>query len=208
MLDSARHRRSSKGGLSMRSLSKISVLFAGTLIVAGEASSQEPLTNRVLTHREQAPIVHGWIEERFDTLLPGLMRREGIDMWIIVSREYNDDPVFRSMAPLTTYASRRRTILVFFDRGGKQPVERLSIGRFDYKRLFEVHKTKNDEQWEGLRQVVAERDPKVIGINTSDIWYHADGLTFTEHEKLMNALTRSTRPKSSRPRTSRWGGSR
>ena len=105
---------------------------------AGAASSQEPQENRALTHREQAPIVHRWIEKRFDTLLPGLMRREGIDMWIIVSREYNDDPVFRSMAPLTTYASRRRTILFFFDRGGEQPVERLSIGRFDYEGLYEV----------------------------------------------------------------------
>ena len=46
--------------------------------------------------------------------LPGeigaLMRREGIDMWIVITREYNDDPVFRSMSPLTTYASRRRTM--------------------------------------------------------------------------------------------------
>ena len=57
--------------------------------------------NRVLTHREQAPIVRARIEKRFDELLPELMRRENIDMWIIVSREYNDDPVFRSMAPLT-----------------------------------------------------------------------------------------------------------
>ena len=64
------------------------------------------------------------------------MRREKIDMWIIVSREYNDDPVFRSMAPLTTYSSRRRTILAFSERGGT--VDRLSIGRFDYDGLFKV----------------------------------------------------------------------
>ena len=55
--------------------------------------------NRVLTHREQAPLIRARVEQRFDELLPGLMRRAGIDMWIIVSREYNDDPVFRSMAP-------------------------------------------------------------------------------------------------------------
>lgn len=60
-------------------------------------------TDRVLSLREQAPLVHGWIAERFARVLPGLMRREGIDLWIIVSREYNDDPVFRSMAPLTTF---------------------------------------------------------------------------------------------------------
>jgi Xaa-Pro aminopeptidase len=144
--------------------------------------------NRVLTHREQAPLVKGWIEKRFQTLLPALMRREGIDMWLIVSREYNDDPVFRSMAPLTTYSSRRRTILVFFDRGGEKGVERLSIGRFDYDGLFTVHGTRNHEQWQGLRAVVQERDPRVIGINTSDAWNHADGITANEKEKLVEAL--------------------
>ena len=80
----------------------------------------------MLTHREQAPLVKSWIQKRFDTVLPALMQREKIDMWIIVSREYNDDPVFRSMAPLTTYSSRRRTILVFHERGGarRSPVDR------------------------------------------------------------------------------------
>src|SRR5947208_3542802 len=106
-------------------------------------------SNRVLTHREQAPLQARWIEQRFKTVLPALMRRERIDMWIVVSREYNDDPVFRSMSPVTTYSSRRRTILVFFDRGDNT-VEHLSIGRFDYDGLFTLEKTHNDGQWAGL----------------------------------------------------------
>jgi Xaa-Pro aminopeptidase len=144
-------------------------------------------TDRVLTHREQAGLVKGWILKRFDTLLPDLMRREKIDMWIIVSREYNDDPVFRSISPLTTYSSRRRTILVFFDRG-KEGVERLSIGRFDYDRLYTVVETKNDAQWEGLRKVVEARDPKAIGLNMSEAWNHADGLTANEKDNVLEAL--------------------
>jgi Xaa-Pro aminopeptidase len=143
--------------------------------------------DRVLTHREQAALVKTWIQKRFDTLLPDLMRREKIDMWIIVSREYNDDPVFRSISPLTTYSSRRRTILVFFDRG-KEGVERLSIGRFDYDGLYSLVRTANDAQWEGLRKVVEERDPKVIGLNTSEAWSHADGLTANEKENVLEAL--------------------
>ncbi|MEW6323150.1 MAG: M24 family metallopeptidase [Acidobacteriota bacterium] len=143
---------------------------------------------RVLTHREQAPLVSSWIRKRFDTVLPALMAREGIDMWIIVSREYNDDPVFRSMAPLTTYSSRRRTILVFYNPGGGQPVERYSVGRFDYERLYTLVQTPNDGQWEGLRKLVGEKDPKVIGINESEHWNHADGLTANEKRLLMAAL--------------------
>ncbi len=145
-------------------------------------------TDRVLTKREQSALVRGWIEKRFDTVLPGLMRREGIDMWIIVSREYNDDPVFRSMAPLTTFSSRRRTILVFHDRGPAAGVERLSVGRFDYDGLFTVVRTHNDAQWEGLRALVEERDPKIIGIDTSEAWNHADGLTANEKDNLVKAL--------------------
>ena len=161
--------------------------LSATLAQAGSTSAPQAYpTDRVLTHREQAALVRGWIQQRFDTLLPRLMQREKIDMWIVVSREYNDDPVFRSMAPLTTYSSRRRTILVFHERGGK--VDRLSIGRFDYDGLYTVLPTANDEQWAGLRKLVEERDPQVIGINTSEAWNHADGLTANEKENLFKAL--------------------
>ena len=161
---------------------------------------------RVLTHREQAPLIKSWIAKRFDAVLPALMRREGIDMWIIVSREYNDDPVFRSMAPLTTYSSRRRTILVFHDQGGDKGVERLSIGRFDYDGLFKVESTHNDKQWEGLRKLVEARNPKVIGVNTSQHWNHADGLTANEKDNLMAALgaTYSPRVKSAEHLAVSW----
>jgi hypothetical protein len=94
------------------------VLIVSALLGSAGPSAQTLPPSRVLTHREQAPLKLRWVEQRFKTLLPALMRRTGIDMWIIVSREYNDDPVFASMAPVTTYSSRRRTILVFFDRGG------------------------------------------------------------------------------------------
>ena len=156
-------------------------------LAAQSASYPDPAV-RVLSHREQAPLVKSWIQKRFDTVLPQLMSRTGIDMWIIVSREYNDDPVFRSMAPLTTYSSRRRTILVFFNPGTGQPVERLSIGRFDYDGLFKVIQTHNDAQYEGLRKVVEERKPRMIGINESDAWNHADGLSANEKRRLLDAL--------------------
>jgi len=159
----------------------------GATCAAAALSAQTALpSDRVLTHREQAPLMKRWIQQRFTTVLPALMRREGIDMWVVVSREYNDDPVFRSMSPLTTYASRRRTILVFADTG--EQVEALSIGRFDYDGLFTVVRTHNDGQWEGLRKLVEERNPKVIGVNMSAEFAHADGLTATERDSLMRAL--------------------
>lgn len=176
-----------------RPLAALALVIAAVASVSAQSSPApsppypDP-TQRVLTHREQAPLVKGWIEKRFDSVLPQLMTRTGIDMWIVVSREYNDDPVFRSMAPLTTFSSRRRTILVFWNPGGGKPLERLSIGRFDYDGLFKVVQTHNDAQYEGLRKVVEERDPRVIGINESDAWNHADGLTANEKRRLIDAL--------------------
>ena len=168
--------------------------LAVTALTAAPAAAQLPRSeastpfNRVLTHREQDAFVRETIATRFDELLPTLMRREGIDMWIMVSREYNDDPVFRSMAPLTTYSSRRRTILVFNDRGPGQGVERISVGRFDYDGLFDVYRTHNESQYVGLRELVEDRDPARIGINVSNSWNHADGLTHNEYLRLEEAL--------------------
>jgi len=161
-------------------------VMAGAQVLPSPERAQP--VNRVLTHREQAPIVRSRIVKRFETLLPELMRREGIDMWIMVTREYNNDPVFESMSPFATYSSRRRTILVFHDRGEGMGVERLSIGRFDYDGLFDVVRTHNDGQYEGLRQVVEERNPQSIGINVSQYWNHADGLTANERDNLVEAL--------------------
>ena len=174
----------------MRLVAPVVALLALAAPVAGQLPRTEahPPENRIITHREQDQFVRATIAQRFEALLPTLMRREGIDMWIMVSREYNDDPVFRSMAPLTTYSSRRRTILVFHDRGGDDGVEAISVGRFDYDGLFDLLRTHNDSQYVGLRKLVEERQPRRIGINVSNAWNHADGLTHNEYLRLEEAL--------------------
>jgi hypothetical protein len=161
------------------------------LAITGDAQTityPDP-TKRVLTHREQNDLVTPWIKKRFDTLLGPLMTREGIDMWIIPSREYNEDPVFASMSPLTYFASRRRTILVFYNPGAGKPVERYSIGRFDYDGLYTDGA---DAERRPSRRACASssttRIPRVIGINESDAWNHADGITANEKRRLVEAL--------------------
>jgi hypothetical protein len=90
----------------MRTLAVALFVVLPALVSSGQPAHYPDPAQRVLTHREQAPLVKAWIAKRFDTVLPQLMTREGFDMWVIVSREYNDDPVFRSMAPLTTFSVR------------------------------------------------------------------------------------------------------
>ncbi len=171
-----------------------SLLALAALMTATPLAAQLPRTeqmqpnNAVLSHRQEDPLIQERIRERFETLLPELMRREGFDMWLVITREYNSDPVFRSMAPITTYSSRRRTILMFHDLGPERGVERISIGRSDYQGVFDVYRTHNDSQYVNLGRLVAERDPQRIGINVSDRWNHADGLTHNEYLRLEDAL--------------------
>ena len=167
----------------------LAALLTTTPLVAQlpRAEQMQP-QNAVLTHRQEDPLIKERIQERFETLLPELMRREGFDMWLVITREYNSDPVFRSMAPITTYSSRRRTILMFHDLGPERGVERISVGRSDYQGAFDVYRTHNDSQYVGLRRLIEERDPQRIGINVSDRWNHADGLTHNEYLRLTDAL--------------------
>lgn len=167
----------------------LAVLSAAPLQGQLPRAEQMQPTNFVLTHRQEDPLIKERLADRFDNLLPDLMRREGFDMWLVITREYNSDPVFRSMAPLTTYSSRRRTILMFHDLGPGRGVERISVGRSDYQGVFDVHRTHNDSQYVSLARLIEDRDPQRIGINVSDRWNHADGLTHNEYLRLADALS-------------------
>ncbi len=146
----------------------------------------------VLPHRDRVEPFNRMLEERLDTLLPRLMRETGIDMWLVINREYNEDPVFFSLVPRPVFAARRTTMLVFYDRGPDNGgVERLTVNRYPYDALYESAWEGGDleEQWRGLGEVIAARDPQRIGVNVSRHWPVADGLSEALHERLMEVLT-------------------
>jgi Xaa-Pro aminopeptidase len=157
------------------------------------ALAQQPVSTRpILPERDRARVVDEILEDRFTNLLPRLMRREGIDCWVLISREYNEDPVLRTMLPATWLSARRRTILVFFDTGTE--LEKLAIARYDVgnmlKGAWDIDVRPN--QWDALVNLLEVRKPKKIGLNFSPTYAHADGLTHTEWgeflEKLPDAL--------------------
>src|SRR3954470_11917726 len=94
------------------------------LVSVAPAHAQQIQTYRPFgTLREQAARQQRWLDERMTTVLPSLMRKHAVDMWVVPMREYNEDPVFSSIVSPTTFAARRRTIYVFFDpcaRGSAQ----------------------------------------------------------------------------------------
>lgn len=140
--------------------------------------------------RERSQLIDRILEQRFEEVLPALMRRENIDMWVIMSREYNEDPVIKTMLPSTWISARRHTMLVIYDPGPGRPLERLAVARYAVADLFEKawDKEAQPDQWAALASVIAERDPARIAVNVSDSFALADGMSSTEHRKLLEAL--------------------
>jgi Xaa-Pro aminopeptidase len=142
----------------------------------------------ILTLREQAEMYNAWLTVRLDRLLPDLMRQEGFDMWIVICRENNEDPVFRSLVPFTTMYASRTSILVFTDTGPggleRLTVSRAGIGQF-YKAAWDPDRT---DQWTRLGEIIKERSPKKIGINESDTFNYGDGITAALKKKFLAAL--------------------
>jgi len=144
----------------------------------------------ILTQREQAKVIDDILEDRLRQLLPALMRREGFDMWVLISREYNEDPVIKTMLPATWHAARRTTMLLVFDRGAGQELEYLAVARYDVGKIFKRawDPDANPDQWAQLGKIIADRKPKKIGVNKAEHYGHADGLTATDHENLVRVL--------------------
>ena len=146
--------------------------------------------SKILSMRERAEVRDQWLEERAKSVLPMLMERTGIDMWLLIAREYNEDPVLKTMLPATWVSARRRTMLVIYNPGDGKPLETLAIARYNVGTLFASawDKEQQPDQWARLVEIIKERNPKKIGINTSEHFATADGLTATEHQNLLNVL--------------------
>ncbi|ARA94386.1 Xaa-Pro aminopeptidase [Rhodothermaceae bacterium RA] len=150
----------------------------------------QPAMPVILPMRERAEVQDRWLQIRLDTVVPRLMRREGIDLWVISAREYNEDPVIETMLPATWLSARRRTILVFHDRGPDEGVERLAIVRYAVGEAFPASWVPEEQpdQWARLAEVIAERDPRRIAVNRSETFALADGMTDTEFDGFLKAL--------------------
>ena len=108
------------------------------------------LTAQILSERDRAMVKNEILADRFENLLPQLMDDTAIDMWLIISREYNEDPVMRTMLPATWLNARRRTILVFYRNKELNTIERLAIARYDVCKNIRSawDKEKQPDQWE------------------------------------------------------------
>ena len=153
----------------------------------GFANAQMP---KILPLKEQAQVIDRLLEEKIKTVLPALMRQNNNDMWIVMAREYNEDPVIRTMLPAIWHAARRRTVLAMYDPGDDASVETLAVARYDVGTVFKKswEKEKQPNQWARLVEIIEEKNPKKIGLNYSSYEAQADGLTYAEHQSFLAAL--------------------
>ena len=144
---------------------------------------------RVLSSRERIEPENRMVRERLETLLPQLMSESGLDMWLVINREYAEDPVYFTLVPQPSFAARRTTMLVFA-RKPDGSLERLSVNRYPLGEPYESAWAGGDldAQWKALAEVIVKRDPKRIGVNVSREWPVADGLTGALHDRLREVL--------------------
>jgi Xaa-Pro aminopeptidase len=145
---------------------------------------------QILPEWQRAKVVNEILADRFNNLLPELMDTAGIDMWIVISREYNEDPVIRTMLPATWLNARRRTILLFYRDKSKNTIEKLAVARYNVGEsiVSAWDKEKEPDQWKRLIQLVEERNPIKIGLNFSKDHNIADGLDKTDYDEFMANL--------------------
>jgi len=145
---------------------------------------------QILPERKRAEVVDNILKDRFDNLLPSLMDNTGFDMWILISREYNEDPVLKTMLPATWLNARRRTIIIFYRNKEDNTIEKLAVARYNFgdNIISAWDKEKEPNQWNRLMQLIEERNPKSIGLNYSDHFNICDGIVKTDYEAFMNNL--------------------
>jgi len=161
-----------------------------TLSLATRSGYADELKDRILSLRERADITNQILEDRLDTVVPQVMRAAGIDAWVLIAREYNEDPIVKTMLPATWLNARRRTVLMFIDQGPELGIARMAVARYPVGDLFPGvwNPEQQPDQYERIAQILDEADPDRIALNYSDVYALADGLTYSEQRDFLQAL--------------------
>lgn len=156
-----------------------------TILITTNLFSQE-----ILVQKDRANVINKVLEDRLNNLLPVLMDQSGIDMWVLISREYNEDPVLKTMLPAEWLNARRRTIIVFYRDKKNNTIDKLAVARYNFgdNIISAWDKEKQPEQWQRLVELIKEREPNQIGLNFSKYFNISDGLDKTDFDEFMDFL--------------------
>jgi Xaa-Pro aminopeptidase len=179
--------------------------FALTFLVC---LSSYTYSQQILNVREQAEVIDSILEDRLNNLLPHLMDETDIDMWVLISREYNEDPVLKTMLPANWLHARRRTILVFYRDKALNRIDKLAVARYAVGKSIQSawDKEQQPDQWKRLIELIKERNPSKIALNYSKDFNICDGLDKTDYQEFMGNLPKKYKNRviSSQPLAVRW----
>lgn len=155
--------------------------------------------DRILPLRERAGVYNEILEWRLDNILPQIMREEGMDMWVVINFEYDEDPVYMTLVPEPVMSARRLSILVFHDTpdGFKKVTANwhgAGSAGYMYENIFTDRSKGANHQFTTLADYIREHDPRTIGINYAphyeyvDEFSHANGLSAFHYDLLKQAL--------------------
>ncbi len=129
-------------------------------------------------------------KDKFDFIMPGAMRDNGIDMWIHVIKRGVPDPFELDFGVNPDYFLLSRDYstgyFVFTDRGSDR-IERALFGvsrpAIADESVYDIIGEERD-----FAKYVAERNPKHIAVNMSEWLPHLDTLSYTGYFKLCKML--------------------
>jgi Xaa-Pro dipeptidase len=160
------------------------LLILLTFLPAGLAVADQP--EPLLSWSRQMAVRDGWLATRHGRLLP-MMRRHGLDMWIVVNEEFHDDPLTQFVAPARPYAGNR-DIFVFID-GGDAGLVRVALTGYaeeHVSRFFEAPEPGGAA--ESLRALYDRHQPKAIGLGIGGTRGMTRSLTHSSYEFLVEAM--------------------
>jgi Xaa-Pro aminopeptidase len=158
------------------------------------AQTEIPAMPRLLNQREQMDTRERWLKDRF-ALLHAMMKRHGVDMWIVVNEEFKSDPIIEQIVPPMPIVGRR-DLFIFIDRGDR--LERIAMVRYDEERLNNHYKLvmpARDKFGDELRKIVDEAKPKTIALNYGGIRGQQAGLSYDSYKFLAETLGPETEKK-------------
>lgn len=161
-----------------------------TIFLTGLFFTSSSMYGQILNERERAARYDVLLNERIHQLLPELMDQHEMEMWILISREYNEDPILRTMLPATWLDARRRTIILFYRDRENDVFEALAVARYGIGQTIKSawDKEKQPDQWARLIELIQEREPQKIALNYSEHYGIADGLVLTDYQEFMSHL--------------------
>jgi Xaa-Pro dipeptidase len=174
----------------MRSLILTLSLTFITISGLAQNRSNEPIPPmpKLLSQRQQMDVRESWLRKRLGSMLLPMMKKHGVEMWIVVNEEFHSDPVTEHIVPPIPIVGRR-DFFIFIDQG--QRIERVAVVRYAEERLKNHYRMLTPARGEiaaTLKKIVDDRDPKTIALNMGGTRGQQNGLTYDGYKFLAETL--------------------